>query len=402
MLRFRLLLVALLVVLFSARPARASDETIADVALRDSLEVHECAPGPWGKVFWHYFHLEAPDWLLEYMSFPAPQTAWSFHGTPPEEVRVLLTEAGVEGAVVDRWLAEPRAVVTGPEATTLLPTVEDVVNLTLAQRLAIYEVLARFPQNDYHHTPVRILDSSVDAWLGKRTLREPLRELLKALVYEKNGVLLFSDPALLLSQVESRAEARSIMKLTTRIRGVMAYIEVKPGDDTNDIDSYWSAGFKRKDMLPILNSLTTLPEGGRLGLAHILPAESRKNLYAFPSLAMAARGRMPDCHWTSLNFFSHLPRQVYLDTRLATAELKESYEEVQAPYKFGDILMLFDEEGRGVHSCVWLCDQLVYTKNGETASAPWLISTVEDVTRYYSSRGAPPKVRAFRRMLFDD
>lgn len=96
------------------------------------------------------------------------------------------------------------------------------------------------------------------------------------------------------------------------------------------------------------------------------------------------QGRMPDCHWTSLNFFNFRPRDYYLDTRLASMHVLESYETVNPPYAYGDVLMFMTEAGNALHSCVYIADDIVYTKNGENMASPWLLMKISDVKRVYS------------------
>ena len=93
---------------------------------------------------------------------------------------------------------------------------------------------------------------------------------------------------------------------------------------------------------------------------------------------------MPDCHWSSLNFFNHRPKQYFLDTRLAANSVLERYNKVDPPYQFGDVLMFMDQStGQAFHSCVYVADDIVYTKNGENAVAPWMLNKIDDVERIY-------------------
>ncbi len=393
---FRLLVVAALLPI-----GHAFAGAVADAALSPNAQVLDCKPGPWGRVQWHYLHLEAPDWILDSFETPSSQPTWIFPRAGAAMLAKLFTDAGVARETVERWFADRRAVTAGPEATTLFPSEADVLGLSEQSRVAIYEELARAPQNEYHANPVRILDADVDAWLGRREIRPEIRELIKRLSYRRGQVRCFSDLAVLLGHARDESEVRDFMKLASRVRAVMAYLQIGPEDDNRTIDKYWTAGFKRKDVLPMLDSVSLLPGGGRLGFAHLLPPEARKLIYTYPTLAMAAKGRMPDCHWTALNFFSYSPQNVFLDLRLVGNQMLGGHDVVQPPYQFGDILGLMNKAGQGLHSCVYLCDELVFTKNGESASAPWIISTLADVQRYYS--GLPiAEIRGFRRRWAED
>jgi hypothetical protein len=375
---------------------RAMGETVSDAALATDAQIFDCKPGQWGRVQWHYIHLEAPDWIVENFATPHTQPTWVFPNADAPKVVNVLVEAGVRRETMDRWFADKRMVAKGPNAFTIFPAAADVAALSASARVRIYAELAKYPQNEFHANPVKILDRDVDAWLGRKTIRPETRALLKKLVYSNGSVLCFSDIALLLGHAQSKEEVAQFIKLMTRVRAVMAYVQIGEQDDARMLDGYWSAGFRRKDVLPILNSISLLPGGGRIGFSHLLPAEARKLVYTYPTLAMAARGRMPDCHWTALNFFQHSPQNVFLDLRLVATQMLEGHDPVEPPYEYGDVIVFMDKEGQGRHSCVYLCDDLVFTKNGEMASAPWLVSTLTDVRRIYSHLD-PGAMRVFRR-----
>jgi len=64
----------------------------------------------------------------------------------------------------------------------------------------------------------------------------------------------------------------------------------------------------------------------------------------------------------------------------------EDYEEVTTPSEYGDILFVIDDQtGDAFHSCVYLAEDLVYTKNGRNQMSPWIISTLDDISRIYLS-----------------
>jgi len=93
---------------------------------------------------------------------------------------------------------------------------------------------------------------------------------------------------------------------------------------------------------------------------------------------------LPDCHWTSLNFFNNTARSYYLDTRLAAGALLSQYERVNAPYRFGDVLAFVSSDSV-LHSCVFIADDIVYTKNGENILAPWVFQRMDDVMAIYQT-----------------
>jgi hypothetical protein len=111
-------------------------------------------------------------------------------------------------------------------------------------------------------------------------------------------------------------------------------------------------------------------------------------------MELGLKGRFPDCHWTSLNFFNLTPKDYYLDTRLAAAQLVENYNTVEPPYKYGDVLC-FLENGEGLHTCVYIADDIVLTKNGDSILAPWALMQIKDVESIYR-RSPATRIQGFR------
>jgi hypothetical protein len=57
---------------------------------------------------------------------------------------------------------------------------------------------------------------------------------------------------------------------------------------------------------------------------------------------------------------------------------------VQGPYHYGDVIFFMDgTSGNAIHSCVYLADDLVFTKNGRSPTQPWVVMKLDDVVSYY-------------------
>lgn len=388
----------LAIALLALSLVRASAGGIEDAALAPNAQVYSCAPGPWGHVEWHYIYLEAPEWIVAEYPMPSPDSTWSFPDSTPEKVAAFLKGAGLPADAVEALLADKRALLKGGEAVTLFPSVALIEAIPAPARGVIYAELAKSPVNTFYAEPFYILDETIDDWLGDTEVRPEIRAALERLSYKRGDVLAFSDISVLMNYARDSTEALHFIKLCTRIRTIMAYLRVDDGADLRGLEKYWSAGLRHKDVFPMLESMSRIPGGGRLGFAHLLPSEPRKLLYSYPSPSLAAKGRLPNCHWTTLNFFNYEPQDLYLDLRLASSRVKEGYKMVAPPYTFGDALMYLNKDGGAVHSCTYLCDDLVFTKNGDVLSAPWVISRIGTVQRLYSPAGAT-SIQGYRRIL---
>jgi hypothetical protein len=75
----------------------------------------------------------------------------------------------------------------------------------------------------------------------------------------------------------------------------------------------------------------------------------------------------------------------------------DDYLPVSPPYAYGDILFfLREDDGNAFHSCLFLADDLVFTKNGRNQLIPWIISTLKDVSSIYLA-STPGTIQAYRR-----
>ena len=353
-------------------------------------------PGPWGELEISSMYIEAPDYLLDTVQRPNSIPIWNFPGGTESSLRELFTKAGLAKAMQDRILDPKRRLQQG-SLLAVFPPIDDLQAIPQEARSLIYLELAKSELNEFHANPIYIVGGSVDEWLRETGLRPKLQDLIRRMTWHTGSALAFSDLRTLLSQAESDTEVRHIFKTTTRRRTLLVRLKVGPGSDLKSLISYWSAGGRSLDIVPMLEAA-----GGRgceteIDITHLLPAIPRRRLYTYPTLDLATRGRMPDRHWTSLNFFELAPKEYFLDLRLAASRLMQGYEKVGTPYRLGDVLVFMNPEGNAVHSCVYVADNIVFTKNGENSLSPWLLKRQSDIEEIYK-RGPDWPVQAFRKM----
>lgn len=386
-------------VLVPGNPMLATDSATTEQPTKSAP--YQSSDGPWGKLMGDYIYLEAPPALVEGFALPSTQTRWTLPATSEATIPKIFADAGLSEDQIKPLIA---SLVREGEYVHILPTLDFVSNLPTGIRAAIYKELAKVSSNEYHVDPVLIFGTSIEEWYRTSKLRPELIQKIKQLSYVRGETIAFSDIPVLLNFAQSDSEARLIFKACTRTRSLMIRLQLDKNTNVTDLLSYWSfgVGIRRKDIEPIIQSIIESDTLKDLGLSHILPAQPRKLLYTYPGLDMAKNGLLPDCHWTSLNFYNFDPHQYLLDSRLATSQVLENFIPIDAPYQFGDILFFLDNAtGDAFHSCVFLADTLVYTKNGRNLLSPWVIMTIEDVKKVYLFRGNG-RVQGFRRKDIHD
>ncbi|MFZ2641500.1 MAG: hypothetical protein WA117_10920 [Verrucomicrobiia bacterium] len=360
-----------------------TDPLSATAATAKRPSVFYANPGPWGKLRCFYIFLEAPMEMVETFPLPSSKPRWSFPESELPKLPDLFKSAGLPDKFVAALL-DPRNCAAEDGLLHLFPSVADVEAMTPMMRDVIYPQLAKCPANEFYCHPVRILTDTADEWFQSANLRPELIARIRQLSYRKLNCLVFSDLAVMMNHATSDSEARRIYKACTRTRSLMVQMELDDKTKLEPLLDYWTLGIgiRRKDIEPIMQAIINTDGVDRLGLSHVLPALARKLLYTYPGPEFSRHGILPDCHWTSLNFFNYEPHEYLLDSRLATNLVLEKFETVKPPYRYGDILFFMDG-GAAFHSCVYLADDMVFTKNGRNALSPWVIMKIPEVQKIY-------------------
>jgi len=358
--------------------------------------IRKAHPGPWGDIEWSSMYLEAPDFILESLAKPDPNPHWTFPNTTEAQVRQLFARVGLPEGMQKRLL-DPKRELAREGSLTFFPLVDDLEALKPDVRSAIYAELSKYPENEWHHDPL-FITGDIEEWLRDTKLRPELQDEFRRLSYRCGRALAFSDTRLLLNHATSDDEVEHIFKTVTRTRTLTGTLKVPPGTDARQLVAYWTGNRPGSDVLPILRFITERSGGARVDITHLLPPLARRRLYTYPTMDLLVRGRLPDCHWTSLNFFTTMAPDYYLDIRLAADRLVEKYDEVNSPYIFGDMLCFFNAQGQAIHSCIYIADDVVFTKNGQNSLRPWVLLPLQDVKDIYS-RDMAGGIKGFRRKL---
>jgi len=349
--------------------------------------------GPWGQLEVRSVYLEPPEALLAVVAKPSTVTRWTFEQTTIGGVRAILVKAGVPEPVIARLLSPVRLVESG-NSIILLPEREDLFALTMEVRSALYLELAKSSANEYQRDPVFILGGDVDDWLEEVPLTSGQRALFQQLLWRRGNALVFSDVQALLALAKGPEEVSAVFRSITRVRSLVISLRLPLAVDRQAFIDYWTADQVGTPRLAFIRAVTQRRAKQLIDVTHFLPSAFRLRVYSFPELDLGLKGRFPDCHWTSLNFFNQEPKDIYLDTRQAAEHLLKDYVAVDAPYRYGDVLCFLDD-GEGLHTCVHVVDDIVLTKNGDSILAPWTLMRLRDVDEIYR-RTPNTRIQAYR------
>jgi len=383
----------------SAQDASSGAVDATPGALQSTGVLYNAAAGPWGMLQYYFFYLEAPQFLIDAFPLPNPRTRWAVPTAREREFRSLLEEIfmSAEARVA---LADPVNIGVADGLYAVFPPAFVITSLDPAARAQLYQYLAQFEMNPEIRDPIRIFSGSVDEWANGTRMRPDLIELMKEMCYQRHGLLNFADIPFLVSQAKTQEEARALQRNSSRVRTMVIRLDLNKLGDMEQMVDYWTTGLglRRKQIEPIIESGKLTPGVAGLDIVHLLPPLARKLLYTYPDLSMAVEGKLPDCHWTALNFFNYNPETIYLEELFAASGLLSDFDTLDEPLRFGDLLVFVTPAMNALHSCVYLAADIVYTKNGRSLFAPWVALHLDDVKKLYSESGGQPlRIQGFRK-----
>lgn len=352
--------------------------------------------GPWGVLEFYTIHLMAPDRYMEMMQPDSETTEWVFEDLSLSEIGEFLETLGVGG---DGYTDEERAVRYTIEGTTarIFPSDALLLKLTPEARATLAARLSDDDRNPHYASPVVVDSGDPAQWFRDAGLSEENVELISSLCYQRGDVTLFSDLPHVLSVQPTEADRKKVLRAATRTRSLVARLNVSESTDMQQVVDYWRAGYKRKALMPIFESVGEVESVERIDIAHLLPPIPRMLLYTYPSLVSLARGESRNCHWTSRNFFSPMLTSAPRASGASLSAILETHEKVEGDPEFGDTLLVTaaDDESDVLHSMTHIAADIVFTKNGGSIFQPWVLMHYQDVLKRYTF-GTEAAVHVYR------
>jgi len=355
----------------------ANNSALLNVADRAS----SCSPGPWGNLEYVRMSIEIPE---EYVSAHLHETApssWLFKNYTPEKLAEFFGKVDLS-ATERKELLDHNQWRISPTGVILQPTSQTLLSLGANARSTIYSALAEFPENNAQDQPFAFPPGTFEKHFEKSGLGDETVALVKRLCYPHGELLLFADLPTVLHTLKTYEEKVHLEKALSRRETLLVKLHVTPDSNIDELLKYWGRAGSARDLRPMLESLSRVPGGARVSLAHLIPPWPTARLYTFP---FPSENAAEDCHWTSFNFFKDPPEPIPPDGQLLRHKLDTEYYPVTSDPRYGDLVMLATSAGPIIHSCIFLADNIVYSKNGANHTAPWLLATIPEVLSTYSA-----------------
>jgi hypothetical protein len=347
--------------------------------------------GPWGQLETTDIVIAPPLEFVDAMTADRTSTDWHMPGINMAQFSQFLARLPIREDSRSQILALSRAV---DEGIVVSPSDELIWALTPEERGALYRTLALYPANLVQLNAFRF-SGTAEQWLSGSGIREETFELVEKLVYQHGKLVFLADIQPLMERIERREQSR-LLKALAGEHTLAVRLRVTANDNIAELVEYWGRGRRAKDVRPILESLSKVPGGGSIDVAHLLPAFARMRLYTYP------RPATPDddawgwhCHWTAMNFFSAAPDQGYSSLEAVVSDLKAKCHPIYRNPALGDLVIFSDKDGEMFHSAVYVADDIVFTKNGPSFSRPWMYMRMDQMKDFYP-RPVPVEVHFYR------
>jgi hypothetical protein len=275
------------------------------------------------------------------------------------------------------------------------PPMELVRDMSLNARKAMYEVLGKIPLNAFICYPVLIDKDKLDEWMETSGLSKENQALVQRTSFEKNGYIAFYDSQLIDWVGTTPAERKRFAKAMTRTSALLMKLRITPETDLDALLRYWGQGGRGESMRPLLESLGKVEGGTSISISFFFPTFARMRLYTYPDSKNDKMAWHEDCFWTAMNFFNDQPDYSFFNPAEIQAKLRSEYTRVNAPGEFGDLIMLKDGD-LALHMCVYVADEVVFTKNGASTIAPWVLMKLPEMLKEYISE-RPVKMIVYRK-----
>lgn len=355
---------------------------------------HSTNTPPWGQIEYVPIALDRPEDYFTNDLKEAAKTVWVFRNHTEQQLEALFSALNLDAAARSyltnraHWEMLPRAI-------RLSPPPEVVMSLGPDSRRQLYELLAHNPENWAQAMPFRFRADGFDDWFADCGLPKSKIELVRKLTYAERGNLCFAD-AVAFSQLSTAEETRCLIKGLWRVSTFVMKVRIDPKTDVEELMKYWGTFGSGRAYKPLIESMSRVPEGSALNISYFLPPFARLRLYTYPDPRDTNIIRQ-DCFWSAMNFFNTTPDNGFFKPERTRQVLKSDYARVgDGSRRFGDLLLLLSTNDEALHMCVYLADDVVFTKNGANMQQPWVLMRLPEMLGHYEAE-KPYQIIVYRR-----
>lgn len=205
--------------------------------------------------------------------------------------------------------------------------------------------------------------------------------------------------------IKTPEEWNNLLQTIFRTPSIDVYLKIEQGEDINQLAEYWGNFGRANSIRPILKRISNTPGGGKIDIAKLLPSIPKSRLHTFTGIDETDK-HPRDCIWTVMNFFNDQPDERYtIDDSFNTyfQQIASTLTD-KSQLKFGDMIFIADKNENSIHGCIYIADNIVYTKNGQNSTiniTPFSLSYYDRTLALYSANRENVNTRYFSRLIAD-
>jgi hypothetical protein len=347
-------------------------------------------PGPWGRIVYDYSMIEMAPALWKHIPLAPTATEWKLHVSNPEAIRQQLLASGFTVEQVQTLMATLTPIAGG---YALRPSDDFILAMTPEVRRNWYAVLAVETDNPDYDYPIRFRQRGALDWLGDADADATALNMARRLIFSSGELQLMADMNLLQRNITNPDIMRRLACVLSRETTVLAYLLVGPKDDIDQLAEYWGYPDRQDAVRTLLRATQRSGFDRPIALSMLLPRFARDRVHRY---WRSGDPSWPHCHYTALNFFTDQPDEGCTNDTYAAQIVVRDYVTVTTQPRLGDLILFQRNDNEAIHSCNYIADGIVFTKNGGSLGHPWMFARLEDVMEFYSYP-SPVKISFMRR-----
>lgn len=342
-------------------------------------------PGPWGTLDALPIYIEPPEEFLSIRMVQESDRRWRFEGFTPDQLTTLFQTADLTDAQraelldTSKWQQDAQALYVSPSKDLIL-------SLSPQARKHIYAALTADSNNIYSLLRCSYPADRFDAFFSHTGLPDETIALVKKLSYPHGHLIFFCDIPLVLDTLQTNDQKVRLVKTLLRKSTLLLRLHITPDTNIDDLVRYWSRAGQGINIEPLLKSLGEVPNGTGINVSLLLPPRPAGLLYDYPYPSNRPEDLHKDCHYTALNFFRDPPDPRFTDPNVVRQTLLNDYYPVLSDPRYGDVLVLERQDGSIIHSCIFIADNVVYTKNSANFRDPFIFMTIPDMVDTFEAQ----------------
>lgn len=355
-------------------------------------DFHSCETGAWGRLWYETSVIEIPPDRIQVEGIKPEPVKWYFAASSSAELVATLQACDLDASQIRDLVATLSPAVDGG-GIILHPPEEFILSLSDSVRRKLYGFLGQNARNNAYVWPFRFCGTGKADWFEGANVDPKVVELVRSLIYHQGESQMFSDMDIVLKHYPSAAVYSNLFHVLSRESTLVARVRVMPEDDVDALARYWGVPNRQDDVRTLMKTLQGTENCRDVPVSMLLPGFAKNRIYRYwhqgdPDFA--------SCHYTSMNFLNQHADAKYTNLTVVAKTLASDYVEVNRDFRLGDIVLLMKNENEAIHSCNYVAEGIVFTRNGGSFAQPWMLTKLEAVVDFYSYPD-PVHVKVMRR-----